>query len=650
MIIYADDKQGFMNLLDQDQLADRIRDLVKEKMNRTTGQSEYNSWVNSLQYMGRVLSDNTIPNDVGIAIEYNIPQTGMRIDFMVSGYDDQNKGNAVVIELKQWEKVKRIPASDGVIETDEDTGKDVNIKSKDEFVETYTGGRLQEVSHPSYQAWSYCQALESFNENVQDNLIQLHPCAYLHNYVRKPHDPLFNEQYQVYLDKAPAFIHGGIPRLRSFIKKYICKGDEGEVLYTLDRGKIHPSKKLQDAISSMMEGNQEFVLLDHQKVVYERILRLARKCYRDNKKRTIIVQGGPGTGKSVIAVNLLCELTQEDEVCQYASRNQAPRQVYSEKLKGTMKKSAIDLLFKGTGCYTTVSDDTRNIIDTIIVDEAHRLNEKSGMFHNQGENQIKEIIYNAKCSVFFIDESQRVTLYDIGSVDSIRKWAKELGSEVYEDQLVSQLRCNGSDGYLAWVDNTLDIRETANPTLEGTNYDFQVVDSPSKLRDMIIAKNHPGHPARLVAGYCWDWIKEGKDDTNVHDIVIDDFAMSWNLRNEIYALEDTSIDEVGCIHTCQGLEFDYVGVIIGPDMRYQNGKIITDYTQRARTDQSLRGIKKMAKEDPAKVAAVADKIIKNTYRTLMTRGMKGCYVYCCDEGLQKYLSSFCQRKNMGKGA
>jgi hypothetical protein len=206
MIIYADDKRGFMNLLDQDQLADRIRDLVKEKMNRTTGQAEYNSWVNSLQYMGRVLSDNTIPNDVGVAIEYNIPQTGMRIDFMVSGYDDQNQGNAIVIELKQWEKIKRIPASDGVIETEEDTGKDVNVKSKDEFVETYTGGRLQEVSHPSYQAWSYCQALESFNENVQDNLIQLHPCAYLHNYVRKPHDPLFNEQYQVYLDKAPAFI------------------------------------------------------------------------------------------------------------------------------------------------------------------------------------------------------------------------------------------------------------------------------------------------------------------------------------------------------------------------------------------------------------------------------------------------------------
>lgn len=635
MLIYADDKGGFMRLLDQARLADWIKELVQAKMRRIVGRAEYRSWANSLRDMGHVLDDDSIPDNVGIAIEYNIPQTGMRIDFMISGYDGSNHGNAIVIELKQWDEIRRIPASDSVIEAlDDDLERLANVGSKDEIVETYTGGCLQEVSHPAYQAWSYCRVLEAFNENVQEKLIALHPCAYLHNYVRQPDDPLFHEQYRTYLDRAPVFVHGEIPKLREFIKEYICKGDRSEVLHILDRSKIRPSKKLQDAIGSMMKGRQEFVLLDRQRVVYEKILRLARRCVCDNKKRTILIQGGPGTGKSVIAINLLCQMTQDGQACQYASKNQAPRQVYSEKLKGTMRKSAIDMLFKGTGCYTKVSASTCGRIDTIIVDEAHRLIERS--FHSLGKNQVMEIIHNAKCSVFFIDENQRVTLNDIGSVAEIKKWAAEAGSEVYETELVSQFRCNGSDGYLAWLDHALGIRKTANTTLEGIAYEFQVVDSPTKLRSMIREKNRSGQSARLVAGYCWNWLKAGRNDSSIHDIKIGDFSMSWNLGSGIYALEDTSIDEVGCIHTVQGLEFDYIGVIIGLDLRYEDGHLVADYTQRAWTDQSLSGIGRLVKGYPRAAKKIADEIIKNTYRILMTRGMKGCYIYCCDPSLSRY--------------
>ena len=293
-------------------------------------------------------------------------------------------------------------------------------------------------------------------------------------------------------------------------------------------------------------------------------------------------------------------------------------------------------MFKGSGIYTDVEE---NVIDTILVDEVHRLNEKSGMFHNLGENQIKEIIHAARCSVFFIDESQRVTLSDIGSVAEIEKWANAAGAEISHMELVSQFRCNGSDGYLAWLDNTLEIRETANWTLKDIDYDIQILDSPHKVRNLIIEKNHiSDNRARILAGYCWNWLKEGQNDTSVHDILIGDFEISWNLKNTTtFAIDETSVNEAGCIHTSQGLEFDYVGVIIGDDLRYENGKVITDFTKRAKTDQSLKGIKTLYKENPRKAQAVADEIIKNTYRTLMTRGMKGCYVYCTDEHLAAYL-------------
>lgn len=206
-------------------------------------------------------------------------------------------------------------------------------------------------------------------------------------------------------------------------------------------------------------------------------------------------------------------------------------------------------------------------------------------------------------------------------------------------ELVSQFRCNGSDGYLAWLDNVLDIRETANYSREDIDFDIQIMDSPNDVRKIILERNRiSNNRARILAGYCWDWLKEGHNDSNVHDIKIDDFEISWNLMNTAtYAIDENSVNEAGCIHTSQGLEFDYVGVIIGNDLRYEDGKIVTDFTKRASTDQSLKGIKKLYKEDTNRAKALADEIIKNTYRTLMTRGMKGCYVYCVDEKLAAYL-------------
>lgn len=617
MIVYEGTKDKFLNDVLNGVIAEKVADKILEKVGRHTGKAEFSSWQNSLEKMHTVLVDPEIPNNAGIAIEYNIPQTGKRVDFIVSGMDDSNLPNAIVIELKQWSEVKDIPGYDAL-------------------VETFTGGAMREVVHPSYQAWSYATLIRDYNKTVQDSNVGINPCAYLHNYSLKDNDPLLASQYKDYIDEAPVFVKSDAVKLRDYIKKYIKHGDNKNTLYLIDNGTIRPSKSLQDSIASMLQGNQEFVMIDDQKVVYENIKQIALKSFANRKKYTVIVEGGPGTGKSVIAINLLAHLTMEGQYVQYTSKNSEPRKVYKEKLKGDMKKSSVELMFKGSGNYVDMPSDT---VHTIIVDEAHRLNLKSGMFQNLGENQIKEIINASYCSVFFIDESQRIHIKDIGSVNEIEHWAKEYDSTIVKMQLTSQFRCNGSDGYLAWLDNVLDIRETANYDLLDINFDFKIFDNPVDLKKAIIEKNKINNKSRLLAGYCWDWIKEGKSNSDITDINIGDFHMSWNLDNTIFALDELSINQVGCVHTSQGLEFDYVGVIIGDDLRYENNHIITDFTKRARTDQSLKGIKTLYLKDKQQALKIADEIIKNTYRTLMTRGMKGCFIYCTDKNLRNYFKS-----------
>lgn len=616
MIIYSGSKADFMVQVEEDTIAYTIRDNILEKMHRKTPDAEFRSWVNSLEYMYKVLNDDGIPRNSGIAIEYNLPNTAKRVDFLVSGYDAKRTANVVIIELKQWEKLNK-------------------VEGLDALVETFTGGRERRVVHPSYQAWSYAEMIRDYNEYAQIAGVNLWPCAYLHNYMRVQDDPLDDPIYKDYLDEAPAFAKGDVRKLREFIKRVVETGDDSEILYEIDNGRIKPSKSLQDAIVGMLESSPEFNLIDDQKVVFERIMELSRQCERDGKKRVLIATGGPGTGKTVIAMNLLARLTQEGVFVQYCSKNSAPRTVYAKKLKGHRTKSSIDNMFKGSGAYV---DAPRNAVGVVLADEAHRLNEKSGLYGNQGINQIHEIIHAARLSVFFIDECQRVTVKDIGSVGEIKRWAAVNGAEVYEEELTSQFRCNGSDGYLAWLDDVLEIRETANYDIQGIDYDFEVLDSPDEMRQKVIERNQGSNKSRILAGYCWNWPRAGRADTNTHEITIGDFEISWNLDGgEAFALSPTSINEAGCIHTTQGLEFEYVGVIIGDDLRYEGDHVVTDYTKRAGTDQSIKGLKKMEREDPKHALKLADEIIKNTYRTLMTRGMKGCYVYATDPNLRSYL-------------
>ena len=613
MIVYSKTKATFHGDVDTNNIGNIILGVFQTATGRSTSRSEVDSWTNSLQYMDRVLNDSEIPHDAGVCIEYHLPQSSKRIDFILTGMDACNRESAILIELKQWAHA--------------------SLTAKDAVVMTQFRHGTVETPHPCYQAWSYKRILEDFNQTVQEEPIQLYPCAYLHNYAAD--NVIANPFYADYIKKAPLFLKGDAEKLRNFIKQHVKYGDKNRLMYRIDQGKIKPSKTLADQLSSMLKGNEEFIMIDDQKVVYETALSLVAKA-ATGKKQVFIVEGGPGTGKSVVAVSLLVALTNSEAVVQYVTRNSAPRVVYEAKLTGSFKKSQITNLFSGSGSYHSIGQDS---YDCLIVDEAHRLNAKSGMFSHLGNNQVMEIVQASKCSVFFVDEDQKVTLKDIGDKDEIRRWANAHGAEVTELELTSQFRCNGSNGYLAWLDNTLQIKATANDKLDSLDYDFRIMKTPGELHTLIREKNKARNKARLVAGYCWDWVS--KNDATLSDIQIGDFAATWNLNDDgqAWIIKPDSVEQVGCIHTCQGLELDYVGVIIGPDMIARGDKIVTDPARRARTDKSISGWKALIKKHKASTEQQLDAIIKNTYRTLMTRGQKGCYVYFTDDETKNYFEA-----------
>ena len=480
MLVYTATKSKFLEDVTDNNIEDLVSEAVETYLGKKVGSSEYQSWQNSLPQVEHILRDEEIPTDMGVAIEYSIPRTQNRIDIVLTGKDKEDRESMLLIELKQWQKADKT--------------------SKDGIVNTRFMHGQKDTLHPSYQAWSYATLLNSFNCVVYENEVQLRPCAFLHNY--SDDGVLTDSFYDEYTTQAPLFFKNDKKELREYVKSNIKSGDTNNLLDRIENSDIRPSKQLADQLSSMLKGNREFVLIDSQKEIFEEAKKL-EKVARKGKKQVLLVRGGPGTGKTVVAINLLADFTKTGGVAQYVTRNSAPRLVYEAKLTGSMKRSQFSLMFQSSGIYHNVG---KNKFDALIVDEAHRLNYKSGMFSNLGENQIKEIINAANFSIFFLDEDQRVTLKDIGSQEEIEHWAKELDADLTVLDLLSQFRCSGSDGYMAWLDNTLGIRDTANVFLANEEYDFRVYDNPNKMRHDIICLNQGNVTARIVAGYCWPWI------------------------------------------------------------------------------------------------------------------------------------------------
>jgi len=602
MLAYSGTKETFIKAVENRIIAREVEKAIEERFGNKISPNEFTAFENSLPKVSEVLQLANLDKDVEVAIEFKLPISSRRVDFMIAGLDENDKPNVVIIELKQWTKAQRT--------------------SRDGVVTTFLQGANRATVHPSYQAYAYAKTIENYNATVQDENIKINPCAYLHNYDFNYRNEIDNGLYFEIIEKSPLYIKEEEKQLALFINKFVKKSDRNKLLYKIDDGKIRPSKALQDAISNMMKGNQEFLLIDEQKVAYETINKRVKNALENNKRATIIVTGGAGTGKSVIAINLLYTLTKEGFTSSYVTKNKAPRDVYFEQLCNDFKESYVKNLFKSSQSFEYPRTE---LLDCLIVDEAHRLTK------HFSHNQIDDIIRSSKVNVFFIDETQQVTTKDIGTIDNIKMFAKSYNSEVFMDddlKLVSQFRCNGSDNYVLLVENMLGMGK--HDYIDKMDYDIRLYEDPTDMKLDLLEKNNINNKARMVAGYCYEWVTRDNPNSNQYDIVLKNgFKAKWNFMNQgIFATDTRSFNQVGCIHTTQGLEFDYVGVILGKDLIYKDGNVLTDKTKNAVSDTSSHI--RTAPDD------LADKLIRNTYKTLLTRGQKGCFVFCEDDELRDY--------------
>ena len=620
MIVYQNNAIGFRKAVDNNNIVIDIEKVYMQKFGRGIPDNEKRSWNNSLRFMETALRKSDAPDDCGVLIEYNIPSTSKRIDFIVSGHDENDNANFIIVELKQWDKA--------------------DATDKEDIVCAYTGGKVRELTHPSYQAYSYKKFLSDMNEAIYKRNLKPHSCAYLHNYQRKIPEPLTSVQYQDIIKDTPIYFSEDAEKLQNFIKKYVGKGKGMEILYQIESGKIKPSKKFVEYVSSMFDGNEVYTLLDEQKIAYSNIVKYALDA---KDKTTIIVNGGPGTGKSVVAMNAFVELLKHEKNIKFIAPNASFRTTIIDMLTRNKKysKKRVGALFSGSGNFYS---SNYNEFDVIIVDEAHRL-KKKGAYMYSGNSQVEDMIHASKINVFFIDDMQRIRPDDEGTVDKIKKTASIHKSNVIDIELKAQFRCAGAEGFINWVTHNLQIEETANfDGWDGGDFDFKIIDNPHYLYEIIKQKNLEGYKARLLAGFAWQWTREqdGNSNAEVFDVDIHeyDFKMPWNSRYNQYtwAIDNGKQNQIGCVHTSQGLEFDYVGVIIGNDLRYD---LITRKIYSSYDDYFDTSGKKGLKYNNAELTM----LIKNIYKVLLSRGMKGCYVFCRDKNLQEYLKGRLNQSN-----
>ncbi|MCQ2799708.1 MAG: DUF2075 domain-containing protein [Bacilli bacterium] len=620
MIVYNDSLSAFRNHVTLNMMVDILLENLRAKGIGGGSSGEINSWNNSLHFMKDVLDDTYFDPDCQVAIEYNIPQTSKRVDFMIMGNDGATD-NTVIVELKQWAKVEKV-----------DNNCDHSIMSDLK--------KNEPVAHPSYQAYSYKRLILDYCDDEHVNNDTLKPCAYLHNMTESYRPVIEDDIYKEWTDEAPVFLKNDVLKMRDFIKQYIhLKAEDGSLLYKIEEGRLRPTKSLQDALDSMLCGNQEFHMIDEQVVAYDKIMKAIKESEKDNKKHVIIITGGPGTGKSVLAINVLARCIIDLKLnASYITKNMAPRKCYANLLaKGNAKKMMN--LQKAIQSPWCLPNTINNGLDVGIFDEAHRMQKKP--YQYKGNDMLEDAIKAARVSIFFVDDDQRITVNDKYDVDTIIAYARRENAVVHSPyELVSQFRCDGSDGYISFLNDLLEIKQTANNTFEFNKMDVKVFDDPVQMRDELREHNKVNNKTRMIAGYCYDWnVKKKRGDWDI--VLPNGFQAKWNLENDDHwAVNPNSFEEVGCIHTCQGMEFDYVGVFIGKDLYYKDGHVLTNRNAISKDDGSS-GIRLRTTSDEE-----ADKLIRRTYKVLLTRGLKGCYIYCEDDALRDYLKARLVRGNM----
>lgn len=648
-VVYNESQQQFFNDVDNKKFLEKMVSKAMEYDLRVKT-SEQVSWANNAPKVKELLEVSGV-KDTYVTFEYLVPYRKSRIDCMIYGSDVNNYGNVIHIELKQWSnqtvKPDEIDANFQVKDEADEEGEDYNLIA-------LTGGSYKIEPHPSQQVRGYDNYLTGFVEVLSTKEIGIRGMAYCYNYSRYPKRKstptvLYDTKYDALQREYRTYSKDELKEIAEEISKKLCNGNGFSIFNKMMNSKIRSSKKLLEAASKMVEeGNYNyFSLIEEQISAKNTIMNAIRKMEHHNKS-VIIVKGGPGTGKTVIALSILAELASSKKK-QYNLHYATKSKPLLEGVRHQLKPAARPL-FSNVLQFIPANFNT-NDLDVLLVDEAHRITLSPNHQYTKAEQRtdmtmVDTLINCAKVTVFFIDDKQAIRSQEIGSTSMIREAARNFNAYIHETELYSQFRCNGSDNYLDWLDQILYKREITSHFTD-TEFDFQIFDDPQKLYDAIKSQDEiEGQSARLCAGFCWPW--DNKLDENgdlKKEVQIGSFAMPWETKDAIkprpkgyvqwfeWAYKPEGIKQVGCIYTAQGFEFDYIGVIVGNDLRYNpaTGELYTDIT--ATKDPML----KRSREG-------FDEYVRNIYRVLMSRGMKGCYVYFCDPNVAAYFLQMMQPK------
>lgn len=618
MRLYSGTSRQFIKDTTQNQIADKLESAFFGYYRYKPSPNEKNSWMNSLRAISLLFQSADLL-DHGILLEYQLPLSSRRLDCMICGKDRQMKDNSIILELKQWSKCEEANGANEVL--------------------TWIAGRKRDVLHPSVQVGQYKTYLEDTHSAYYDGIspVLLNACTYLHNYKYDQSDVIFAPKFEAALKRFPLFTADDTNQLGDYLVDKLEMGQGLEVLKRVEESKFRTSKKLMDHVGSTIKGKSEYVLLDEQLIVYDQVLSHAKMGFHDGNKVAIIIRGGPGTGKSVIAINLMADLLLNEYNTYYATGSKA----FTETLRSMIGRRG-STQFKYFNSFTTAEP---NSIDVMICDEAHRIWDTSNSRFTKKDKRsnlklVEEILKASKVAVFFIDDRQIVRPKEIGSVSYIKEYAEKYNCKIFEHELDIQFRCNGSDGFINWVDNTLGIQKTANILwTKEESFDFKIFKSPDELEAAIKGKVENGHTGRMTAGFCWRWSPPNLDGELENDVVIGDFERPWNAKSDghlapgipksyYWATDPNGIKQIGCIYTAQGFEFDYVGVIFGKDLVYDFEKQEWQGNKEYSEDTVVKGSKDKFTE-----------LIKNSYRVLLTRGLKGCYVYFMDKDTERFVKS-----------
>ncbi|MFE2540898.1 DNA/RNA helicase domain-containing protein [Actinacidiphila glaucinigra] len=572
------------------------------------GTSEARSWERSIPALVGALNDAGL-GGVEVMLEYALPLNSKRADAVLAGvHPSTGEPSYVIVELKQWSQAAPYEDDPALC-----------------LVDAYA----HPVLNPIEQVRRYCDYLVNFNGAVAEHPKRVGGVAYLHNATEFGVSGLREIELD---DRGQLFTAESRGEFLDHLRDRLSDKHSGaRAADELLAGKTVPSKQLMAVAAQEVREREQFILLDEQQVAYRMVLNAVRKAKRSDHKEVVVVTGGPGTGKSVIALSLLGELYREGVPALHATGSQSFTKTM-RKVAGARKREVQDL-FKYFNSFMTAE---KNTLDVVVCDEAHRIRETSAnrytsSAHRTGKPQIDELIDVARVPVFLLDEHQVVRPGEMGTVAEIKTAAERKGLTCRVVPLDSQFRCGGSDAYLRWVVRLLGLEPGGSVKWDPDDrMQLLVAESPQEMEAFLEERRAQGYGARMSAGYCWPWSPEPKPgDPLPPDVVIGDWARPWNLRGEraisgapqsaLWATDPAGFGQIGCVYTAQGFEYDWSGVIIGPDLVWRTDRWVTDRTK------SKDPVFKKSTPD-----ADVDRLIRNTYKVLLTRGMVGTVVYATD--------------------